>query len=108
MRLTIKTTLIGIVSLLVLLLAGLAWMAVSGTSAINLNAEDVATNWLPSVRALGDVKFLAAQTRVRGARLLMTVDAAERRKIEAQVAQNADELRSTMKIYERLVTAPEE
>jgi methyl-accepting chemotaxis protein len=108
MRLSIKTSLIGIVCLLVLMLAGQSWMAVSRTSAINANAEEVATSWLPSIRALADIKYLTTRIRLGGARVLMTSDPAARSRIEGQVSQFVDEFRTTMKAYQPLITSPEE
>ena len=67
MRLTIKTALISIISVLVLLLAGQAWLATSRTAAMNENAQDVATSWLPSIRTLSEMKFLVTRVRLGGA-----------------------------------------
>jgi phosphoglycerate-specific signal transduction histidine kinase len=50
----------GITTLLTLLLGILAW---SQMSQINAGAEDLATNWLPSVQAIGNVRVAANQVR---------------------------------------------
>ena len=74
MRLTIKTTLIGIVSALVMLIAVQAYTAISKSADINTKAEDLASNWLPSIRVLGDIKFLTTRSRLFTSRLLLTTD----------------------------------
>ena len=108
MRLTIKTALIGIVCIFVALLAGQAWLAVSRTAAMNANAEDVATNWLPSIRSLGEIKFLTTRIRLNGARMVMTTGATDRRKVEDQLEQYANELEKESKKYQAMISSPEE
>ncbi|MBW7969792.1 methyl-accepting chemotaxis protein [Bradyrhizobium sp. BR 10289] len=108
MRLTVKATLLGIVALLIVLLTGQAWMALSRAAAINANAEDLATNWLPATKALGDVKFWATRVRVVGARLVMTADPSERRAAESQLAQFHVNLDKAAKLYEPTMVSAEE
>lgn len=108
MHLTVRTSLLGIVSLLVVLLMGQAWLAFSRAAAMNANAEEVATNWLPSTKALGDVKYWTTRTRVVAARLLMTTDPAERRQAETQLAQFQANLDKATRSYEPLISSPEE
>lgn len=108
MRLTIKAALIGIISILVLLLAGQAWLAMSRTAAMNENAQDVATSWLPSIRTLSEIKFLVTRVRLGGARVVMTSDPSERQKIQAQLDGFVEEFRAAAKKYEPLITSPQE
>lgn len=108
MRLTIRTVLIGIVSLLVLLLGVQAWMAVSRTAAINANAEDVATRWLPSIVAAGEIKFLTTRIRLGGARMLMTTDPVDRGRIESQVEKYVGDFQKALNTYEPNITSSEE
>jgi methyl-accepting chemotaxis protein len=107
-RLTIRTVLIGIVSLLVLLLGVQAWMAVSRTAAINANAEDVATRWLPSIVAAGEIKFLTTRIRLGGARMLMTTDPVDRGRIESQVEKYVGDFQKALNTYEPNITSSEE
>jgi methyl-accepting chemotaxis protein len=108
MRLTVKMSLLGIVCLLVVLLMGQAWTALSRAAAINANAEDIATNWLPATKSLGEVKYWATRIRVVGARLLMTTDASERRTAETQLIQYQADLDKAAKLYEPTIASAEE
>jgi len=108
MRVTVKATLLGILCLLIVLLTGQAWMALSRAAAINANAEDLATNWLPATKALGDVKYWAARIRVAGSRLIMTTDASERKTTEAQLALYHANLLKAAKVYEPTMVSAEE
>ncbi len=108
MRVTVKTTLLCIVSLLVVLIMGQAWMALSRAAAMNANAEDLATSWLPSTKALGDVKYWTARTRVVAGRLLMTSDPSERNTAEMQLGQFQANLARAVKAYEPTIVSAEE
>lgn len=108
MRLTVKTTLLSILCLLVVLIMGQSWMALSRAAAINANAEDIATSWLPSTKALGDVKYWTARIRVVAGRLLMTSDPSERSTAELQLAQFQVNSTRAAKAYEPTIVSAEE
>ncbi len=108
MRLTVKTTLIGLYLVLVALALGQSLLALDKLAGLNQNADEIATNWLPSVRALGEVKYDMTRARVNAMRTLLIKDPKE----AALLAQRADKLvaeaRSTMAKYEKYISSPEE
>src|SRR3954464_9235661 len=108
MRLSVKLCLLGIVSLLVLLLMAQAWMALSRAAALNANAEDLATNWLPATKALGDVKYWSTRGRVAGSRLIVTTDPLQRRTTEGQLSQYMANAEKAAKVYEATIVSPQE
>ncbi|MCK1285646.1 MCP four helix bundle domain-containing protein [Bradyrhizobium sp. 44] len=108
MRLSVKICLLGIVSLLVLLLMAQAWMALSRAAALNANAEDLATNWLPATKALGDVKYWSTRGRVAGSRLIVTTDPLQRRTTEGQLSQYMANAEKAAKVYEATIVSPQE
>ncbi len=108
MRLTIKTTLIGIVSALVMLIAVQAYTAISKSADINTKAEDLASNWLPSIRVLGDIKFLTTRSRLFTSRLLLTTDPEQRRQLDSQTTSLEAALAKDFAVYQKLLTSPEE
>jgi len=108
MRITIKGTLIGIIVLFSVMLAGQAWLAISRSAAINAKAEDISTNWMPSIGALGEVKFLTTRIRLSSSRFLLTADRAEQAKIEEASRKYFDELRKTFQNYDRLISSAAE
>ena len=56
-RLSIRTKITAVVAFLLVAMSGMGAAERSGTMhAINANTVDIATNWLPSVRALGDLR----------------------------------------------------
>ncbi|MBN9602035.1 MAG: MCP four helix bundle domain-containing protein [Afipia felis] len=78
MRFTIKFSLIAIVSLLVLMLGCLSFISVSKLERVNGKTVDIAARWLPSERALGQIKYVITQYRLNGARRIMASDNAFR------------------------------
>ena len=55
MRVTLKTSLIGVLSLLVVMIAGEGWYGISQVDKMNSSTQDIDTNWMPSVQALGEL-----------------------------------------------------
>lgn len=108
LRLSIRTKITAIVSLLLLALAGMGAFAVQNMSSINASTVDISTNWLPSMRALGDVRAatLAYRSVVRG--YLLAEDEAERTAIEKSMIGYQDNLAKALKAYEPLVSSEEE
>jgi methyl-accepting chemotaxis protein len=54
--LSIRTKITIVLSFLLLALTGMGLLAVIKMRTINANAVDIQTNWLPSVRVLGDLR----------------------------------------------------
>ena len=108
MRITLKTSLIAIVSVLLLLLMSQGWMALSKLGAINVKMEDVASNWLPSVRQLGEVKYSAVRYRVASLRVLLATDPEYRKKLVANQEMRAGQVAGQIKKYEPMISSPEE
>ena len=55
-KLSIRAKITAVVTFLLLAMTGMGLFAVMKLRAINANTVDIATNWLPSVRALGDLR----------------------------------------------------
>jgi methyl-accepting chemotaxis protein len=108
MRFTLKAALIGVVATLIVLLAAQAWMGISRTQAINANAEDLATNWLPSIKILGEMKFTVTRIRLIAGRSIMTSNAEQRRVLDAQAADLEKRLALEIKSNDPLIASQEE
>jgi methyl-accepting chemotaxis protein len=107
-RISLKTSLIAIVSVLLLLLTAQGWMALNKLGAINVKMEDVASNWLPSVRQLGEVKYSAVRYRVASLRALLATDPEYRKKLVANQEMRAGQVAAHVKKYEPMISSPEE
>ena len=53
---SIRTKIITVVAFLLVAMTGMGLLAVRNMRAINANTVDIATNWLPSVRVLGELR----------------------------------------------------
>jgi methyl-accepting chemotaxis protein len=107
MRLTIKLSLIAVVSFLLLFIAGQALVGIAKLRTVNASTEDIASNWLPSVKVLGQVKFAVARTRLAAFRLAMS-DPAMHDKIRARLDERIADIDKLMKAYVPLISGPEE
>ncbi len=51
---SIRAKIIAVVAFLLVAITGMGLLAVRNMRAINANTVDITTNWMPSVRVLGD------------------------------------------------------
>ena len=106
MRLTLKTTLVGSFVLLIAALAGQGVFALRGLSAVNANTVEINTNWLPSVRALGEVKYALARLRLIDSRFVLASEPMA--ELDALAARSLATLETAMRTYEPLISSAEE
>jgi methyl-accepting chemotaxis protein len=107
-KLSIRSKVITVVAFLLVTLAGTGLLAVFNLRSINANTVDIATNWLPSVRVLGELRagVITYRSVVREHMLAISPEhkqAAE--KILAGVAESNNKIRSE---YEPMISSPEE
>ena len=87
---------------------GMGLLAVRNMRAINASTVDITTNWLPSVRVLGDLRAGLITYR-NVVREHMLAETAEEKQAAEKILDGVVE--SNLKIrqsYEKLITAPEE
>jgi methyl-accepting chemotaxis protein len=107
-KFSIRSKIIAVVALLLVMMSGIGLLAVRNMRAINANTVDITTNWLPSVRVLGDLRagVITYRNVIREHMLTETLEgkqAAE--KILAGVVESNTKFRAT---YEPMITPPEE
>jgi len=107
MRLTLKTSLIAIVSLLVLLLVGQGWLANSQIQAVNNRTVDIATNWMPSVKVLGELRYMILRLRLDGVRIT-TASADQKTKMTELLADHLVLFEKAKKTYEPMISGDNE
>jgi methyl-accepting chemotaxis protein len=107
-KLSIRAKITALVAALLITMAGLGGLGILKLRAMNAATDDIATNWLPTVRLLGDLRYNVLNYRnlIRSHVLAVTTDgkaAAEKRlaTIEGLIKQN-------QKTYEPMITSPEE
>jgi methyl-accepting chemotaxis protein len=107
-KLSIRAKIISVVAFLLLTMTGTGLLAVRNMRAINASTVDITTNWLPSVRVLGELRagVITYRNVVREHMLGETIedkDSAE--KILQGVVDGNAKIRQS---YETMITSPEE
>jgi methyl-accepting chemotaxis protein len=106
--LSIRAKITTVLAFLLIAMTGMGVLAVRKMQAINANAVDIQTSWLPSVKALGDLRAGVINYRnvIRAHLLAETLEEklATEKALEGVVERN-NKIRS---VYEPLITSPEE
>jgi methyl-accepting chemotaxis protein len=108
MRVSIKASLLAVVLLLTASIIGLAGVAVLRMQAMNTASEDVASNWLPSIQVLADIKYEITRYRLLGTRHVLSTETAEMAKLDGQIRDDSRKLDAAFTKYEGLISSEEE
>ncbi|MCA1456603.1 MCP four helix bundle domain-containing protein [Bradyrhizobium sp. BRP22] len=105
---SIRAKIITVVALLLVAMTGMGLLAVRNMRAINANTVDITTNWLPSVRVLGELRASVITYRnvIREHMLAETLD--EKLAQEKTLAAVVDANDKARKAYEPMITSAEE
>ena len=107
-RYSIRTKIIAVVAFLLVAMTGMGLLAVRNMRAINANTVDISTNWLPSVRVLGDLRagVITYRNVIREHMLSETLE--EKLAMEKTLATVIDSNTKIRATYEPMITSPEE
>jgi methyl-accepting chemotaxis protein len=108
MKFAIRTKIICVVSVLLLALAGSGLLAASNMRTMNADTSEIATNWLPSVKALGElnVGIILYRATLRAHLLSETVE--EKQAVEKTLERIAENNLRIRKNYEAMINSAEE
>ncbi len=106
-KISIRVKIISVVAFLLVAMAGMGLLAVMKMRSINANTVDITTNWMPSVRVLGDLRatVLTYRNVIREHMLAETLD--EKLEAEKTAAIVTEMLAKARKEYEPMITSPE-
>jgi methyl-accepting chemotaxis protein len=107
-RLSIRTKLIALVSLLLIALTAMGAFAVIEMRAINASAQDIKTSWLPSIRLVGELRTQSARYRAVLRDYLTEPDETFMADIQRNLDARAKDYDTANKAYEPLISSPEE
>jgi methyl-accepting chemotaxis protein len=105
---SIRAKITAVVAFLLIAMTGMGLLAVRNMRAINASTVDITTNWLPSVRVLGDLRagVITYRNVIREHMLAETAEEKEAaEKILAGVVEDNSRIRQT---YEQLIASTEE
>ncbi|TBW41391.1 methyl-accepting chemotaxis protein [Siculibacillus lacustris] len=108
MKISVKASLMAIVVVLVGFLLGEGVVAIFNLKAIRATTAEITDDWLPSVRALGEIKYGVTRYRLAGSRHVMNGDEATKKEIDGVLKDYLAQIEKSFAVYEPLVTSAEE
>jgi methyl-accepting chemotaxis protein len=105
---SIRAKIISVVAILLVAMIAMGLLAVKNMRSINANTVDIATNWLPSVRVLGDLQANVIMNRNILREHLLAESLEDKLKVEKAIAANVESIAKSRHAYESLITSPEE
>ena len=105
---SIRAKIIAVVALLLVAMTGMGLLAVRNMRAINASTVDITTNWLPSVRVLGDLRAGVITYRNVIREHMLTETAEEKEAAEKILAGVVEDNNRIRQAYEPMITSPEE
>ncbi len=107
-RLSIRAKVTSVVAFLLVAMAGMGLTAILKMRAINENTVQIATNWMPSVRVLGELRagIITYRAALRAHLLAETIE--EKRAVEKTLDGIVEKNTAIRKTYEPMITSPEE
>ncbi|TCU78915.1 methyl-accepting chemotaxis sensory transducer [Bradyrhizobium sp. R2.2-H] len=107
-KLSIRTKIISVVAFLLVAMAGMGLLAVMKMRSINASTVDITTNWMPSVRTIGDLRASVITYR-NVVRQHMLAEALEDKLATEKTAATVSEaLAKVRSKYEAMISSPEE
>jgi methyl-accepting chemotaxis protein len=107
-KLSIRTRIIAVIAFMLVAIAGLGLLAVRSMQAINAHTVEIADNWLPSVRVLGEMRADINLLRIALRAHVMAETPDDKAAGEKRLAGILDAIAKDRKKYEQLIASPEE
>ena len=107
-QLSIRAKIIAVIIFMLATLSGLGGLAVFSMRSINAHTVDIAENWMPSVRAIGDLRADINLLRIALRGQVMAETAEAKQAADKRIAGVLDAIEKDRKTYEPLITSPEE
>ena len=105
---SVKAGLTSVFAVMILMIAGLGYLATSKITAVNQNVEAFAENWFPSIDVIAQINDDVKTIRISETRHVLADDDGGRREIEAARAKTMQQLRTHQSTYEKLISSEEE
>ena len=105
---SIRAKITAVVAFLLLAMTGMGLLAVKNMRSLNASTVDINTNWLPSVRVLGDLRagVITYRNVIREHMLAETLE--EKQAMEKTLATVIESNAKIRQHYEPMITSPEE
>ena len=107
-KLSIRTKIVSVVCLLLLALAGMGLLSARSMRSLNANTREMANNWLPSIKALGDLRGDAVMYRAIIRQHMLAETKEDKAGAEKALDNLAQKNMKVRKAYEAMISSPEE
>jgi methyl-accepting chemotaxis protein len=107
-RLSIRTKIVAIIALLLLAMTGLGLLAIRSMNTINAHTEQIASNWLPSVRTLGELRSAINLHRAQLRAFMMADAAEEKATLDKAMKATIVLIDRTRSSYRQMISSAEE
>ena len=105
---SIRAKIIAVVSILLVAMTAMGVFAIRQMQAINANTVDIQSNWLPSVRTLGELRASTITYRVVVRGHVLATDEAGKAAQEKLFVTVGESIDKALKSYEAMLSSPEE
>lgn len=107
-NLSIRAKIMSIFAVLGVLMLAFGGFAAGRLGTVNDLLVEVNTSWLPSVKTLGELKYLVTRHRTLVARHILSTEDGDIRKADSDIVSILDEIKAARAKYEPLISSPEE
>ncbi len=107
-RMKLSTKLFGSFAIVLALMLALGGFAIQSLATVNGSTRDIATNWLPSVRAGLTMKVAVNRLRMLDFRQFLTVSPDQVTANNSEIELKIADLRKQLEAYPALISSPEE
>jgi methyl-accepting chemotaxis protein len=107
-NISIRSKIVSLLALLLVALVGMGILAALDTRSINANTNEIATNWLPSIKTLGELNagVIRYRAALRAHMLAETVE--DKKSIEKTLADIVESNTRIRQSYETMISSPTE
>jgi methyl-accepting chemotaxis protein len=107
-KFSIRGKITAVITFLVLGLAGIGLLAIQDMGSMNANTVEIATNWLPSIRTLGELRAGTIEYRNVLREHLLAETLEEKQAVERNLAAVVESNSKIRAAYEPMIASPEE
>ncbi|MBB1090342.1 MCP four helix bundle domain-containing protein [Rhodopseudomonas palustris] len=107
-KLSIRTKITTLVAALLIAMTCLGGLGILKVRSMNFAALDLATNWLPTIRTLGELRYSVLSYRAALRDHLINTTAEGMAVVEKRIEALDEVIKKNQKTYELLITLPEE
>ena len=107
-KLSIRAKVIAVIAFMLLAMSGMGLLAIRSMQVINSHTVEIASNWLPSVRVLGELRADINLFRIALRAHVMAETSEDKTAADKRLAGILDRIAKDRKAYEPMITSAEE